>query len=139
VADKHGFTFDAVQMPLNVLDAHFRSFEKQVLPELVKRNIAVLGMKPLASGAVLKAGGVSPVECLHYAMSLPTSVVITGMESMERLEQGLQAVRDFKPLDESQVVALLDRTKEPAATGQFEQFKTTTRFDATTHHPEWMG
>ncbi|MDX9974388.1 MAG: aldo/keto reductase [FCB group bacterium] len=139
VAGQHGFTWDTVQMPLNVLDAHFRSFEKHVLPELLKQNIGVLGMKPLASGDILKAKVASPVECLHYAMTLPTSVVITGMDSMERLEQGLRAVRDFKPLDDTQLTALLERGAEAAATGQYEQFKTGTRFDATTHNPQWLG
>src|SRR5437588_3270847 len=98
VAAAHQFHFDAVQMPLNVMDAHFRSFGQKVLPELVKQEIGVLGMKPLASGLILKSNTVKPIECLHYAMNLPTSVVITGMDKLEILEQALEAARTFKPM-----------------------------------------
>src|SRR5712671_3748370 len=87
VAEQNGFTFNTVQMPLNVMDAHYRSFENLVLPELVKQDIGVLGMKSMANGLILKSGTVTPIECLHYALSLPTSVVITGVDSMEILEQ----------------------------------------------------
>jgi aryl-alcohol dehydrogenase-like predicted oxidoreductase len=139
IAAQHQFKFDAVQMPLNVLDAHFRSFEKQVLPVLVKEGIGVLGMKPFASGAVLETKTVSPIQCLHYALNLPTSVVITGMDSMERLEQALEAVRTFKPMDKEEVATLLARTSQAASTGKYEGFKTTPQFDATAQHPEWLG
>lgn len=139
VAGKHQFHFDAVQMPLNVMDAHFRSFAKQVVPVLVKDGIGVLGMKPLGSGAILRSGAVSATECLHYALNLPTSVVITGMESMDRLDQALAAVRTFKPLDEAQLSALLARTAPLAAKGEYERFKTSTAFDGTTHNPGWLG
>jgi aryl-alcohol dehydrogenase-like predicted oxidoreductase len=139
VAAQHKFHFDACQMPLNVLDAHFRSFEKQVLPRLVKEGIAVLGMKPLASGAALKTNTVSAKECLHYALNLQTSVVINGCESMERLEQALDAVKTFKPMSNAQVQALLAKTKTPAMTGDFERFKTGIQFDGTARNPQWMG
>jgi aryl-alcohol dehydrogenase-like predicted oxidoreductase len=139
VAAQHQFHFDAVQMPLNVMDAHFRSFAKQVVPALVKGGIGVLGMKPLGSGAIVKSGAVSAIECLHYALNLPTSVVITGMESMARLDQAVEAVRTFKPLNEAQLAALLAKTAPLAATGQCEQFKTSANFDGTAHHPEWLG
>jgi aryl-alcohol dehydrogenase-like predicted oxidoreductase len=139
VAAEHQFHFDAVQMPLNVMDAHFRSFAKQVLPVLVKDGIGVLGMKPLGSGAIVKSGAVSAIECLHYALNLPTSVVITGMESTERLDQALEAVRTFKPMSEAQVTALLAKTASLAAKGQYERFKTTAGFDGTARHPEWLG
>jgi aryl-alcohol dehydrogenase-like predicted oxidoreductase len=139
VARQHGFRFDAVQMPLNVLDAHFRSFEKQVLPELVKNGIGVLGMKPLASGAILKAKAASAVECLQYALQLPTSVVITGMDKMEHIDQALEAVSTLKSMDESRIAALLARTKETALTGKHEGFKTGTSFDATAQNPSWLG
>jgi predicted aldo/keto reductase-like oxidoreductase len=139
VAGQNGFRFDAVQMPLNVMDAHFRSFRQQVLPVLVKDQVGVLGMKALGSGDILKAKAVSPVECLHYAMSLPTSVVITGIDNMDVLKQDLQAVRDFKPLDETQVASLLERTAPHAATGKFELFKTTMNFDGTAHNPQWLS
>ena len=139
VAARHGFTFDAVQMPLNVLDAHFRSFEKLVLPELQRQNIGVLGMKPLAGGVVLRSGTVSAVECLHYALNLPASVVITGIDSDEILEQAFEAARGFRPLACEAVAALLSRTESAAAGGKYELFKTTAVFDATAEHPEWLG
>jgi aryl-alcohol dehydrogenase-like predicted oxidoreductase len=139
IAAAHKFHFDTVQMPLNVMDAHFRSFEKHVLPVLVKEGIGVLGMKPLGSGEILKSGSVTAIECLHYALSLPTSVVINGMETMQRLDQALEAVRTFKPMNKEQIGALLARTAQPAATGKFEGFKTTPAFDATALHPEWLG
>jgi hypothetical protein len=138
VAREKGFRFDAVQMPLNVMDAHFRSFEKKVLPELVKDGIGVLGMKPLASGLILESKTVSAIDCLHYALNLPTSVVITGINKMEYIDQAIEAVRTFKPMDATQVSALLDKTRQSAATGKFELFKTADRFDATALHPDWI-
>ena len=139
VARTHGFHFDAVQMPLNVMDAHFRSFEKQVLPVLVKEEIGVLGMKPLASGAIPQAKAATAIECLQYALNLPTSVVINGMDKMEHLDQALEAVRTFKPMNEAQVASLLARTKDAALTGKHELFKTGNRFDATAQNPNWLG
>jgi len=139
VASRHKFHFDAAQMPLNVMDAHFRSFGQAVVPVLLKEGIGVLGMKPLASGAILDSKTVSAVECLHYAMSLPTSVVITGIDSMEILKQALEAVKSFKPLTAEQTTALLERTAKAAAEGHYEKFKTDTPFDATASHPEWLG
>jgi aryl-alcohol dehydrogenase-like predicted oxidoreductase len=138
VAEAHSFKFDSCQMPLNPMDAHFRSFEKQVLPRLVQQGIAVLGMKPMANGILLKSQTVTPVECLHYALSLPTSVVITGCESVERVDQAVEAARTFKPLSSDQVAALLAKTREAAATGRFEPFKTTEQFDGTARNPQWM-
>ena len=135
----HGFTFDSVQMPLNVMDAHFKSFAKTVVPVLVEHGIGVLGMKPLGNGGILKSGTVSPRECLHYAMNLPTSVVINGCDSLERLEQGLEAARTFRPLDEKEVAALLAKTAAAGAKGEFELFKTTHDFDGTYHNPQWLG
>jgi aryl-alcohol dehydrogenase-like predicted oxidoreductase len=139
VAREHGFTFDTVQMPLNVMDAHYRSFEKLVLPELVKENIGVLGMKSMANGIILESRTATPTECLHYALNLPTSVVITGCDSIEILEQALEAARSFRPLSEAQVKALLAKTKRAAAKGEYELFKTTSLFDSTAAHPEWLG
>jgi aryl-alcohol dehydrogenase-like predicted oxidoreductase len=133
------FDFDTVQMPLNVMDAHFNSFEKKVLPVLVEHNIGVLGMKPLGSGMVLESGKVSAIECLHYAMSLPTSVVITGCDSVERVEQALKAARTFKPLSKDQVATLLSKTAEVAKNGAFEKYKTSGMFDGTEQNPEWLG
>jgi len=139
IAAQHHFRFDAVQMPLNVMDAHFRSFEQKVLPVLVKEEIGVLGMKPLASGAILQTKAVTAIECLHYALNLPTSVVITGMDSLKILDQALEAVRTFKPMSKGQLTALLSRTSQAAATGNYERFKTTPAFDATATHPDWLG
>jgi aryl-alcohol dehydrogenase-like predicted oxidoreductase len=139
VADEHGFNFDTVQMPLNVMDAHYRSFGKLVLPVLVERQIGVLGMKPIANGLILKSKTVTATECLHYALNLPTSVVITGCDSMEILEQALEAAATFRPMSEAEVQALLARTAKAASKGEFELFKTTSIFDSTTYHPDWLG
>jgi len=139
VAGEYDFQFDTVQMPLNVMDAHYRSFEKLVLPELVKQDIGVLAMKTMANGTILESKTVSAVECLQYAMNLPTSVVITGCETMENLEQALTAARTFKPMTDAEVKRLLERTAEAAATGKYELFKTTSIYDGTATHPEWLG
>src|SRR6266511_1966329 len=139
VAKENGFTFDTVQMPLNVMDAHYRSFEKLVLPELVKQQIGVLGMKPLANGIILQSNTVTAIECLHYALNLPTSVVITGVESLERLEQAFTAARTFRPMSQAQRDALLAKTATAASRGEFELFKTTSVFDATATNPAWLG
>jgi aryl-alcohol dehydrogenase-like predicted oxidoreductase len=139
VAAEHGFTFDSVQMPLNVMDAHYRSFEQLVLPELVTQRIGVLGMKSMGNGVILRSGVVSARECLQYALSLPTSVVITGIESMERLEQAFDVARAFRPLSNAERQALLARTAAHAAGGRFELFKTSSIFDATATNPQWLG
>jgi predicted aldo/keto reductase-like oxidoreductase len=138
-ADAHQFHFDAVQMPLNVMDAHYNSFGKKVLPVLVKKEIGVLGMKPMGAGIILRSKTVEPMECLHYAMSLPTSVVITGCDSVTLVEQAVTAARTFQPMSETQVAALLAKTKEAARNGEFEGYKTTTNFDGTAHNPQWLG
>jgi aryl-alcohol dehydrogenase-like predicted oxidoreductase len=139
VARRHGFHFDAVQLPLNVLDAHFRSFAKLVLPDLVRDQIGVLGMKSMANGIIPRSGAATAVECLRYAISLPTSVVITGMESMRDLEQAIQVATTFRPMDAAEVAALLARTAAAAARGESEPFKTSSIFDATATNPEWLG
>ncbi|MEG4092815.1 aldo/keto reductase [Microcoleus sp. Pol12B4] len=139
IAAQNNFRFDAVQMPLNVMDAHFRSFEQQVLPVLVKNQIGVLGMKSMGDPYVLRSNTVSPIECLHYAMNLPTSVVITGIDSMQLLDQAFEAARTFKPMDRAQVAAMLNRTREAAAKGQYELYKTTNQFDSTAMNPSWLG
>ncbi len=138
-AFQRGFTFDAVQMPLNVMDMHFKSFAHLVVPVLVQHGIGVLGMKPMGNGYVLKSGVVTPIECLHYAMNLPTSVVINGCESLDRLEQGLQAARTFRPLTEQEISGLSARTATAGRDGQFEPFKTSNIFDGTAHNPGWLG
>lgn len=138
-AKKHGFRFDAVQLPLNVMDAHFDSFEKKVLPVLVREGIGVLGMKPMGDTLILQSKTVTAPECLRYALSLPVSVVITGMDSQERVDQALKAAREFKPLSEKDVAALLAKTLVAARDGSYEKYKTSTQFDGTTQHPEWLG
>ncbi|HJT70051.1 MAG TPA: aldo/keto reductase [Terriglobales bacterium] len=135
----HNFTFDAVQMPLNVMDAHYESFEKKTLPILLKHNIGVLGMKPMGDKIILNSKTATPVECLHYAMNLPTSVVITGCDSMQILQQALQAARTFKPMSTEQVAAVLAKTAPAASKGEFEQYKTTHNFDGTYQNPQWLG
>jgi predicted aldo/keto reductase-like oxidoreductase len=133
------FTFDAVQMPLNVMDAHYNSFEKQVLPVLIEHGIGVLGMKPFGDGNILKSGVVTAQECLRYSLSLPVSVVITGVDSMSILEQALAAVRNFAPMSDKERSALLAKTAKAAGQGKYEPYKTTDAFDGTTHNPNWMG
>jgi predicted aldo/keto reductase-like oxidoreductase len=138
-ASKHSFAFDAVQMPLNVMDAHFNSFEKKVLPVLLKNGIGVLGMKPMGDHFILESKTATPVECLHYAMNLPASVVITGCDSLSILQQALQAARSFRPLGSSEVATLLAKTAKAAEAGQFELYKTSHQFDGTYANPQWLG
>ena len=138
-ARAHQFHFDTVQMPLNLMDAHFESFEKKVLPVLVKDKIGVLGMKPMGDTLILQSETATPVECLRYALNLPTSVVITGCDSMKVLNQALQTARSFQPLSASEVKELLAKTAEAAQSGKFELYKTSHNFDGTYHHPEWLG
>jgi len=138
-AREHGYRFDTVQMPLNVMDAHYRSFEKLVLPELIRDQIGVLGMKPMANGIILKSNTVSPIECLNYALNLPTSVVITGIDRLDLLDQAVEVARTYKPMNHAQVNALLARTARAAARGEFEPFKTSSLFDSTAQNPSWLG
>jgi len=135
----HHFTFDAVQMPLNVMDAHYESFEKKVLPVLVKHDIGVLGMKPMGNAIILRSKTVSAIECLHYAMNLPTSVVITGCDSLPILQQALDAARSFKPMGNEEIAQLLARTAFAAIKGEYELYKTTHNFDGTFQNPQWLG
>jgi aryl-alcohol dehydrogenase-like predicted oxidoreductase len=135
----HKFTFDAVQMPLNVMDAQFDSFEKKVLPVLVEHGIGVLGMKPMGDKLILNSKTATPVECLHYAMNLPTSVVITGCDSLAILQQALEAARGFKPMSSGEVATLLAKTAPAAGQGEFERYKTSHDFDGTYKNPQWLG
>jgi aryl-alcohol dehydrogenase-like predicted oxidoreductase len=138
-AASHHILFDTVQMPLNVMDAHYQSFEKKVLPVLLEREIGVLGMKPMGDAVILESKAATPIECLHYTMNLPTSVVITGCDSMETLEQALAAARSFRPMHPAEVDSLLARTASPAREGQYELYKTTHKHDGTIQHPEWLS
>ena len=135
----HGFIFDAVQMPLNVMDAHFDSFEKKVIPILQKHDIGILGMKTFGEKHILKSGMVTVEECLHYVMNLPVHVVIVGCDTLPYLEQALAAARSFQPLTEEQRETLLAKTAEAGKSGKFEPFKTTSEFDATDRNPHWLG
>jgi aryl-alcohol dehydrogenase-like predicted oxidoreductase len=141
MAAQRNFHFDTCQMPLNVMDYHFRSFAQQVVPKCVEQGVAVLAMKTLggADGIILKSGAVTPIECLHYALNLPTSVVITGMDSLERVDQALEAARTFKPMSKAELQKLVSKTKDAAKNGEFELFKTSTRFDGTANNPQWLG
>ena len=138
-AAQHHFSFDTVQLPLNVMDAHFDSFEKKVVPVLVKNGIGILGMKPMGDHFILDTKTATPAECLHYAMNLPTSVVITGCDSPRILDQALQAARSFNPMTESEVSALLAKTAEAAQAGKYELYKTSHHFDGTVANPQWLG
>lgn len=138
-ASAHDFTFDTVQMPLNVMDAHFDSFEAKVLPVLLKQNIGVLGMKPMGDHFILQSNTVTAAECLHYSMNLPTSVVITGCDSLPILQQALDAARRFRSMSKEQVATILAKTAEAARAGQYEMYKTSHHFDGTYQNPQWLG
>jgi diketogulonate reductase-like aldo/keto reductase len=138
LAKQNGFRFDTVQMPLNPMDASYDSFQKLVLPRLVSDDIGVLGMKPLGGGYLLKSGAVTADECLHYAMSLPTDVVITGCDSMDVLGQALRAGYGFQKLDDEKMHAIEQKAAPAAKNGEWEKYKTTHVFDSTYHHPKWL-
>ena len=139
VARERGFRFDAAQFPLNIMDAHFRSFARTVVPALQKEGMGILGMKPMGGGFLLKSGTVEALDCLQYAMSLPVSTVITGVDRFDLLAQTLDAVKTFRPLERGRVAALLDKTRAAAARGEFERYKISAHFDGTAKHPEWLG
>jgi len=141
VAAKQGFHFDSAQMPLNLMDAHFRSFARLVVPRLVEQQVGVLGMKPMggADGVIRKSGTATPIECLHYALNLPTSVVITGIDNEKVLDQVFEAARTFRRLDDQQFAELVAKTQAVATAGQYELYKTSAHFDSTAQHPDWLG
>jgi aryl-alcohol dehydrogenase-like predicted oxidoreductase len=139
VASDYGFHFDVLQMPLNIMDAHFRSFARQVAPQAMKEGVGIVSMKPLGDSYLLKSKTVTPIEALHFAMNLPTSVVITGIDRIELVGQALEAAKTFKPLTRDEVVALLDRTAQAARRGQFERYKVDNIFDSTAKNPQSLG
>jgi predicted aldo/keto reductase-like oxidoreductase len=144
VARHHGFHFDTVQMPINIMDAHFRSFAQLVVPEAMRQHTAVLGMKCFGSAVlmksdVIKRGAIKPIECLHYSLNLPVAVQITGINSQMLLDQAFEAVKTYKPMDEAAVEALIEKSKQDAMNGKYELFKTTSHFDSTARHPDWLG
>ncbi len=141
VARQRGFRFDAVLHPSNVMDGHFRSFARMVMPVALREGMAVQTMKPFggADGVILKSGVVTPMECLHYALNLPTAVVITGIDDQRALDQAFEAAKTFRPMDAAAVDAILAKTAKPAMTGEYELFKSSARFDSTAQNPEWLG
>jgi aryl-alcohol dehydrogenase-like predicted oxidoreductase len=138
-ADKHAFHFDTVQMPINVMDAHFRSFLNGVAPVAQQHGTAILAMKTFGDPYILHSKTVTPIEALHFGLNSPASVVITGIDSPEILDQAFQAVESFRPLDQQQVTAILAKTKGAAMTGNFELFKTSSHYDGTIKNPSWLG
>lgn len=139
VADRHGFSFDTAQFPVNALDEHYESFGQKVIPVAHRHGMAVLGMKPLSNGAILKTNAVSAVEALHYAMSVPVTITITGCESIANLEQALGLARDFKPMDVQQKIAILQKVAPSAMAGEFEHYKVSHIYDGTINNPQWLG
>jgi predicted aldo/keto reductase-like oxidoreductase len=138
-AQKHNFHFDTVQMPINVMDAHFRSFTKEVMPVALKQGIGVLAMKTFGDPYILQSNTVQPIEALHYGLTQPVSVIITGIDNTRVLDQAFEAVRTFKPMTEAQMSSLLARTATAAAEGKYELFKTTPHYDGTAQNPKWLG
>ncbi len=138
MADRHGFHFDTVQMPLNVMDAHYDSFERTVVPMAVARGTGIIGMKAFGDNYILKSRVVSPIQMLQYPMSLPISIQVTGIDGMPILAQALDAVRSYVPPTPEQRAALLARSAAVAMTGRTELYKTTEHFDGTNHNPQWL-
>jgi len=138
-ADRHGFPFDTVQMPINVMDAHFRSFLNGVAPVAQEHGTAILAMKTFGDPYILQSKTVTPIEALHFGLNSPASVVITGIDSTAVLDQAFQAVESFRPMGTQQVAAILARTKDAAMTGKFELFKTSSHYDGTIKNPAWLG
>ena len=139
VADRNGFRFDTLQMPLNVMDAHYHSFEQIVLPIAQQKHMGILGMKPMGDPFILKSKTVTARECLRYAMSLPVSVTITGIDSVDILQQALDVVENFTPLTAAERSSLLAKTAKAASDGESELYKSSQHFDSTSVHPEWLG
>ncbi len=139
MAAQHSFKFDTVQMPVNVMDAHFRSFTHEVIPVAQKAGTGVLAMKTFGDDFILRTKTFEPIEALHYGLSQPVSVVITGIDKPEILDQAIEAARTFKPMSQADQAALLARTRDIALTGKSERFKTTPQFDSTAQNPKWLG
>ena len=130
---KKPFDWATAQMPINVHDAHYRSFQKEVLPECVKRKIGAIGMKSLACGILPKEAGLDAPLCRRYALSLPISTLVCGIASRENLQQDLAVGRNFKPMTAAEIQQLLAETREAGSQGKFEPFKTEKRFDGGYH------
>jgi predicted aldo/keto reductase-like oxidoreductase len=134
----HGFSWDAAQFPVNLLDARFNSFQQQFLPRLREEGVGIIAMKPLAGGALMETKMVTAAEALRYALSQPVDVVVTGMESQRDLDQALEAAGDFQPLSEEAREKLFQRIAPFAANGEYEPYKTSDRHDGTVHNPHWL-
>lgn len=139
VAAKHNFHFDTVQMPLNIMDVHYDSFDKKVLPVARQQGIGILGMKAMGDPFILQSKTVTPVECLKYSLSLRPDVLITGCDSVPVLEQALNVARNFTPLSQSEMASLAAKTAVAAKNGKFEKYKTSHHFDGTVQNPQWLG
>jgi aryl-alcohol dehydrogenase-like predicted oxidoreductase len=140
LADNAGFTFDTVQMPVNVFDAHYKSFAKIVIPQAQARDMGVLAMKTFGDKVLLEAGAqLDPIAMLQYGLSQPVSVVITGIDKPEILDQAITAATTFQPLSAERTAALLEQTAALAADGKHEYYKTTRFFDSTFQNPSWLG
>jgi uncharacterized protein len=139
VAKSHGFHFDTAQMPLNVMDAHFRSFAQLVVPRLLREGTGVLAMKCFCDHVILKSNTIQPIEALHYSLNLPVSVLITGIDNQQVMDQAFEAAKTFHLMDEQQVATLIAKTQKAALTGEFELFKTSSHFDSTAKNTQWLG
>jgi uncharacterized protein len=126
---KHEYPWDAVQLPINVLDAHFKSFRNTIVPILEERGIGVVAMKAMGSNFVLNAKVASPEECLNYAWSQPVATIVSGMATRDHLDANVALAKAFSPMSQDAQAQLLARSKEAAMTGRFEPFKTTRMFD----------
>ena len=139
-AKKHGFTFDAVQLCLNVMDAHDPDgFEQRVVPQLQAQDIGILGMKSLGGGVILDSKTASATECIQYVMSLPITTLITGCDSQRTLRQSITAAQGFKPWDAARRAEVLAKTKQAAEQRRYERYKTSDTFDDTDRNPAWVS
>ena len=136
---EHDYPLDTVQMPLNVMDAHFNSFADLVLPKLVEHGIAPIGMKSVGAGRILKSDTVTVAECHRYALNLPVSTVVVGCEKMKYLDEAIAVASAFEPMSQQQVADLLVKTREASAEGEYEGYKTSHDFDGTHKNPQWLG
>jgi len=139
VADQHGFHFNTVQMPLNVMDGHYESFEHNVLPIALAHGTSVLGMKTFGDPFIIESGVASPMEMLHYSMSLPTTLQVLGIDNINVLNQSLEAVRSYKPLTPQERASILAKSASAAADGSTEKYKVSHHFDGTINNPHWLG
>jgi predicted aldo/keto reductase-like oxidoreductase len=134
---EQGFDWDTCQLPINILDAHYRSFQREVLPELERRGIGAIGMKSLGGGGQLITElGLTAEQCRRYALSLPISTLVCGMESLENLQQDLEIARTFAPMPEAEKQELLAAVYEEATDGRYEWFKSTQHYDSQIHRDQ---